>query len=202
MQIPSFPSQGDSLRLCNKLQHCWHLPGAFDSKQIKATMPHGGTATSFWAMSVWYMWIMSLEEQWCRKKSLLLEPSEFSYYAAQESRQSYKHIRHLWQEPAASWPDLTASEQIPPSSVAQKQLPNHGGSPREATPCKGEEWLRRGGKQRKKFWLRIYLGQSVFSTATEDCVPGPGRQSVGICHSWVNPRAAGKSKQHCKAAEL
>lgn len=91
---------------------------------------------------------------------------------AQQGRQSCKHVRHLWQEPSASWPDLTASEQIPPSLLAQKQLQNHSGSPEAATLYKGEEQFRRGGKQRererekkKKNWLQIYLGQSVFSTA-------------------------------------
>lgn len=150
------------------------FPGAFDDKQTEATM-HASQWHDHQFLghdSVRYTLIKSLEEQWFPKKSLLLEASEplispeeeMDTPLAWEGRRSCEHIKHLWQEPAASWPELTAREQIPPSLLAQKQLRNHGGSPGEVTLYKGEQQLRRRGRQRKEIRLHIYLGQSVFST--------------------------------------
>lgn len=120
--------------------------------------------------------------------------------------QEGKHIRCLRQDPAGSWLELTASEQILPLLLAKKQLQNHGGSPGEATPYKWEEQLRRRGKQRKKKNLATCLPWTIcFLNSREDCVAGPGRQSVGICHSWVNPQTAGgkqAARQGCPALKI
>lgn len=102
---------------------------------------------------------------------------------AQEGRQSCKYVRCLWQEPAASWPHLTASEQTPPSPLAQKQLQNRGGSPGEETPYKEEEQLRRGGKQRKKNLATCLPGTICFLNNAEDCV----QDQAGKAWTYATP---------------
>lgn len=62
---------------------------------------------------------------------------------------------------------LNCKRANPLSLLAQKQLPNHGASPGEVTPYKGEELLRRRGKQRKKSSY-ISTWDNLFSKKTVD----------------------------------
>lgn len=145
--------------------------------------------------SVQYTLITALEEQWFWKK-----PSESSPSPRRVSKAA--NMKTSVAKPAASWPDWTASEQIPPSLLVPKQLQSLVGPQEKLHHTKGRSGSEEEGSREKKIWLHIYLGQSVCSTAERPVYQRPGRQRVGICHSWVNPRTAGKSRQRCEAAEL
>lgn len=148
-------------------------------------------------------------EQCCYRKPSLPEPSEspFSLRRERASRLPRRvgeaaNTEDWRQEPEASWPDSTASEQIPPSLQAQKQLQNPGGPSGEASACRGRSGSEEEGSRGEKNLATDLPGTICLPKSTEDCVPGPGRQSVGICQSQVKPQTTGKSKQHRKAAEL